>query len=74
MTVVVWEAVICRPGFCLPWQHCFSYDIIVAGAFFGCLWPQRAIILSLFSFVNSYLDQDFSGILQNEADVLTCYI
>jgi hypothetical protein len=25
-------------------------------------------------FVNSYLDQDFSGILQNEADVLTCCI
>jgi hypothetical protein len=27
-----------------------------------------------FPFVNSHLDQDFSGILQNEADVLTCYI
>jgi hypothetical protein len=27
-----------------------------------------------FPFVNSYLDQDFSGILQNKADVLTYYI
>jgi hypothetical protein len=27
-----------------------------------------------FPFVNSYLDQDFCGILQNVADVLTRYI
>jgi hypothetical protein len=27
-----------------------------------------------FPSMNSYLDQDFSAILQNEADVLTCYI
>jgi hypothetical protein len=27
----------------------------------------------LYSFVNSYLDNNFSGILQHEADVLTCY-
>jgi hypothetical protein len=24
-------------------------------------------------FVNSYMDQDFPGILQNKADVLACY-
>jgi hypothetical protein len=72
--VVVCEAVIGGSGLCVPWQHCFSFGSIVAGGCFGRLGPQPIMLLSFISFVNSYLSQDFSGILQNEADVLTHYI
>jgi hypothetical protein len=50
MDVVVWETVICGPGLCVPWQHCFSSGNIVAGACFGRSGPQPTVPPSFISF------------------------
>jgi hypothetical protein len=71
MDVVV---VIGGPGICMPWQHCFSPSNTVAGACFGLQGHNLRTYEASFPFVYSCLDQDFSGILKNEAHVLTSYI
>jgi hypothetical protein len=48
--VVVWEEVIGGPGLCVPWQHYFSPNNIVAGACFGHSRPQHIILPSFISF------------------------
>jgi hypothetical protein len=71
--VVVWEIVILSQlGFFVPWQRYFLSGNIGAGDCFGHSGPQHIILPSLILvFFNSYLDQGFSGILQNEADMQT---
>jgi hypothetical protein len=69
--VVVCETVIGGPGPYVPWQCSFSSGNIVAGACFELCGHKVPFYQVTFPFVNSYLDQDFSGILQIETDVLT---
>jgi hypothetical protein len=72
--VVVQEAAIGGPGLVCPGNTASHLATSLLVPVLDAQGHNLSSYQISFPFVNSHLDQDFSGILQNEADVLTRYI